>query len=412
MKRLIGVVVCALGCGSTSQPLEKDTGAKVEVAQVPGSVSCILIHVQGVSRTTDRAFYVTPGAPTWYQLNGLQPGPSTFSATAYGLEFGCDASIGQYATPNYTSDPVQATLAFGQSTPVTLTMRPVSSAGATVDFFNWSPIGDFGAQIASIWGASATNFYALSSALMHTTNGTSFVYETLPSGTGISAVWGSGSGDVYGAGTGVLHSAGDGTWTQQTASGGYLTAVWGSGANDVYASGFSGAILHSTGDGTWTAQATGVSDQLAGIWGSGAGDVYVVGGASLLHSTGDGTWTAQSAVFSGYVGAVWGSGANDVYVAGGLGSVSGFVLHSTGDGNWTTETLPGSPTYIIGIWGSSASDVWAIEQSGAVYHKIGGTWTVDASEAASQSSLRSIWGADALNVFLGSGLGVLYQHLN
>src|SRR5258708_23838309 len=117
-----------LGCGGNGAGADKDARATVDLTQVPQSVGCVVIHVQGVSRTVDRAFSAFSGQSSVYTLNGLQSGPATFTGFAYPFGTPCFTPIPAIVAPDYQSDPVAVTLTPGTSTPVTLVLRPVGSA--------------------------------------------------------------------------------------------------------------------------------------------------------------------------------------------------------------------------------------------------------------------------------------------
>src|SRR5262245_17455152 len=50
---------------------------------------------------------------------------------------------------------------------------------------------------------------------------------------------------------------------------------------------------------------------------------------------------------------IWGSSASDIYVVGRAGT----ILHSTGDGHWSAQAS-GVTSDISAIWGSSATDLY------------------------------------------------------
>src|SRR5207244_9059781 len=77
-----------------------------------------------------------------------------------------------------------------------------------------------------------------------------------------------------------------------------------------------------------------------------------LGPGTLLHSTGDDTWTAVPSTPAGFY-AVWGSSASNVYAVGASG-----VFHSRSGGFFTAEAVPGTP---LSVWGSGAADVYTTE---------------------------------------------------
>ena len=62
--------------------------------------------------------------------------------------------------------------------------------------------------------------------------------------------------------------------------------------------------------------------------------------------------------------AVWGSSASDVYAVGSGGK----ILHSTGLNNWSLSPS-GTIAHLYGVWGSSASNVFAVGYQGVILHK-------------------------------------------
>jgi hypothetical protein len=67
------------------------------------------------------------------------------------------------------------------------------------------------------------------------------------------------------------------------------------------------------------------------------------------------------------LGPIWGSSTSDIYCSGAP------ILHSTGDGKFTAID-PSSGSGALGIWGSSATDVWFAEGANNVYRGNGTTW--------------------------------------
>jgi hypothetical protein len=220
---------------------------------------------------------------------------------------------------------------------------------------------------------------------------------------------------------------------------GYLNGVWGSSASDVYAVGygknnanaFLPLLYHNNGSG-WSPEALGLpagwrAGYLYGVWGSGASDVYAVGTGNitlstnlplLYHNNGSGWSEASPPLPSGWSSAylqdVWGSSASDVYAVGYASSGSTtipLIYHNNGSG-WdpSTFSLPsGTSGYLYGVWGSSASDVYAVGYASnesnttpLLYHNNGSGWS-EASPAPpggwSFSYLQDVWGSSASDVY-------------
>jgi hypothetical protein len=123
--------------------------------------------------------------------------------------------------------------------------------------------------------------------------------------------------------------------------------------------------------------------------------VWAVAGPAIGHRTG-GAWTWEAAPDGMSLNAVWGSGASDVWAVGENGGVARF------DGvSWSPVTVTGWPDFLrdvlYAVWGTSASDVWAAGASGRVLHWNGTAWTVTIESA---SIWYGLWGSSPSNVFL------------
>jgi photosystem II stability/assembly factor-like uncharacterized protein len=132
----------------------------------------------------------------------------------------------------------------------------------------------------------------------------------------------------------------------------------------------SGTVLppaDSCGEGTWCRiELPSAPVALNGIWGSGPEDVWVAGSPHItIHWDGKRfvrtTVDTRQALYG-----VWGSGKGDIWTF----STSRTMWHSQGfdgeDAGWsrsaeTTDLNDGGlPTPILAMWGTSASDVWAV----------------------------------------------------
>src|SRR5438876_3458348 len=75
----------------------------------------------------------------------------------------------------------------------------------------------------------------------------------------------------------------------------------------------------------------------------------------------------------GYLGGVWGASASDVWaVGGGGGSTGATILHYNGT-SWSSVSS-GTTQNLYGVWGTSASDVWAVGDNGASVQYNGTSW--------------------------------------
>lgn len=167
-----------------------------------------------------------------------------------------------------------------------------------------------------------------------------------------------------------------------------FTKVWGSSATDVWAIGSRGTVVRWDGS-AWKPFPIPVKATFFSIWGSGANDIWAASDTqTIFHTEGfkNGTveWVPKPAPFLDYfskvVGAIWGSGPNDVRVGGGECATASWPQHTgnmllrlpiAGGEEQDPETDAGAPALdwlpvagyggtVNGLWGSSATNVWAL----------------------------------------------------
>src|SRR5438876_160343 len=112
---------------------------------------------------------------------------------------------------------------------------------------------------------------------------------------------------------------------------------------------------------------------LGGVWGASASDVWAVGdGANygapctILHYDGA-TWSnapSPTTFPPVNLSAVWGTSASDVWAVGNTAVTApvprynGVILHYDGT-SWSSVPIAiNSPSFLVGIWGTSASSIW------------------------------------------------------
>ena len=140
--------------------------------------------------------------------------------------------------------------------------------------------------------------------------------------------------------------------------------------------------------------------------GSPVSDVFVMNevGASSNYST-TYSWASMQSVTTMNSGTtnnlkdVWGSSATDIFAVG----ADGIILHYDGnpEGTWSAMDSSITTNTLNGVWGSSASDVFAVGDEGIILHYDGnpeGTWSAMDSNISS-STLNGVWGSSASDVF-------------
>ena len=338
------------------------------------------------------------------------------------------------------------------------------------------PAGWIGGDVSGVWGTNTRNLYTVGTVyglegntmpVIYRNNGTSWTpfIPSLPAEwvEGVLAdIWGLSTENIYAVGHGynadyiglplVYHNDGSG-WARSRPSlpnellEGYLLDIFGFSTDNLYAVGYGydaeynmqPLLYHNDGSG-WGGTALAlpagwIGGSLSGLWGSSTGELYLVGSAydadrntmPLLYYNNGGGWAASilllpAGFLTGAVSGVWGTEAGGVYIAGAsydaLGNPWPLLYQGNGAG-WTTINLPspagGTAGYLSDVWGSSASDLYAvgnmIDARGTYrplfYHNAGSGWTqipLALSAASTEVLLNSVWGLSPNNVyFAGAG---------
>lgn len=209
------------------------------------------------------------------------------------------------------------------------------------------------------------------------------------------------------------------TWTADVPASA-LTSVHGTSAHNVYTVGADGGhgpvVLHW--DGTeWTQMSTGVRGDL--WWVYAIEDVAFMSGANshiLRYRNGAFERMSTPGLGKHVIYGVWGSSATDVYAVGGVTGRNGFIWHFDGT-TWMELDLPTDlpqddyrdiPPFFK-VWGTSASDVWVVGSRGVVLrgNAADGFTTV---ATPGESSLFTVHGVGSRVVAVGgAGDGVVLE---
>ena len=106
--------------------------------------------------------------------------------------------------------------------------------------------------------------------------------------------------------------------------------------------------------------------------------------------------STKSALYS-----VWGSSATNVYAVGAAGTVLRF------DGNVWKKVAAGTSKTLRGVWGSSATDVWAVGEAGTVLRFDGKVWGTNSP--GTLLSFNGVWGSSSSDVFIAADKGTIYR---
>lgn len=260
-------------------------------------------------------------------------------------------------------------------------------------------------HLHAVWGGPGGEAWAVGGAsIIHSTDG-GVTWSSVAPATANTAiytgVWGNSTGKVFVAGTeldagtgrfkGVLLASADSgvTWSRTEIVDGtdqrFLQDLWGTSDTELWVAGLASIpsfsnlhplVLHSTDAGvTWDTAS--VSDSLMtvpnAIWAAPGAGVYMSGGHSvpggqsgvLLYSADGVTWTTEQTMpptMNNEITGVWGTGPDNVYMVSGEGTVRQW------NGAAWTNLSSGTSAILMGIFGTSARDVWAVGYDGTIVH--------------------------------------------
>jgi hypothetical protein len=101
-------------------------------------------------------------------------------------------------------------------------------------------------------------------------------------------------------------------------------------------------------------------------------------------------WNPMSSSTSVMLRGVWGSSATDVFAVGDGGCIAHY------DGVTWSPMSSGTTNPLFGVWGSSSSDVFVVGSLGTVLHYDGNTWI---SMNVTSEHLQCVWGSSSSDVF-------------
>ncbi|MCK4728727.1 MAG: hypothetical protein KAT27_07385, partial [Desulfobacterales bacterium] len=142
----------------------------------------------------------------------------------------------------------------------------------------------------------------------------------------------------------------------------------------------------------------------AGCGYSGGTDVPV-----YKSTDGGGSWSASYEGIPGLVTilmGVWGSSATDVFVVGKYGTAFAPIFHYNGSA-WA-EMDSGTTEDLTNLWGSSGTNVFAVGTSGTIIRYDGNTWS--AMSSGITENLNGVWGISHDNVFAVGANGTILRY--
>jgi hypothetical protein len=112
-------------------------------------------------------------------------------------------------------------------------------------------------------------------------------------------------------------------------------------------------------------------------------------------------WCRQHSLPQGHnLDGLWGSGATDVWAVG----AGGTILHW--DGAAWSPSPSGTNADLSSVWGSGATDVWAVGVGGTILHWDGTAWSP--STSGTSADFADVWGSSVSDVWVTGGVTGLH----
>jgi hypothetical protein len=254
-----------------------------------------------------------------------------------------------------------------------------------------------GERLRAVHGTSASDLWAVGSQIVHYDGA---AWTTRPSPVADArAVWAASPGVAFvGDEGGAVHMVDSVATPLGSARGTPIRVLFGYAPDDLYAGDAAGAVLHWNGA-QWSTVAQIGSQPIVAMWGPAPGELWVVGSA-YAHLRG-GSWTVlddDDALATNVIG-VWGSSAQDVW------AVTDSLRLKQFDGAGWREHWD-SPVPFEGIWGTSASDLHVCGGQGTVQRFDGNHWATD--RLAGWQACRSMDGPSATLAVASTGGAFAY----
>ena len=278
----------------------------------------------------------------------------------------------------------------------------VSINGTTATVSNQS-----GFPIFRIWAASDTSVWAttVGSILHYDGNNWSVVYTSSTPADTMLGLWGFSPTDVHTLTVNGNVAIWNGTsWTATPHGGTSWRAEWGDQADTLVLCAASQAGTIYCND-TQT-NATAGTAQLMGLWGASNKILYTTNVLGAIYQSTDSgrTFNPMTSGTTDTLFAVWGTSTTQLWAVGQAGT----IVANSGSATWTAQTS-GTTNDLRWLWGEPApagytGDAYAVGDNGTILHYNGNQWSPMWSGLT--TTLRSIYGTSATNVYIGGDNGV------
>lgn len=255
------------------------------------------------------------------------------------------------------------------------------------------PFSPFGTNsIQHIRGTGPNNMYAaVSSTGLAKWDGNMWTMQPAwpnMSNTSLRGIHVAGPNDVllsvrdFTAGTELVYRFNGSTYapiTPKLGVGESLGRLWGFGANNVWLVASQG--LYRFDGSAWTKETSAVlsGKSISYLWGPSANDLWAATSSELFHFDGS-AWSAMpldNGVANPSIRNLGGGKGPEVWMP--SSTANGRMLRHAGGSCtskcWTEVVIPNAPNVLNAVWGPDNNDLWAVGNSGMVYHYDGQTWT-------------------------------------
>jgi len=238
----------------------------------------------------------------------------------------------------------------------------------------------------------------------------------------LNGIWGQGPNDIFAVGNrgAIVHYSGQ-KWSAMEAekdrtTGRDLYAIWGRSGSDVSAVGQAGTFLHFDGN-HWSDVPTPAKYDFYGVWSDAEFDhTYMVGSNGTILDYFNGQWISIPRTTNAQLNGIWGMpGGKTVFVVGAPREDDQQKLHYTiiryNGLNWSpmeTAVVEPGRGKLNGVWGTSATNVFAVGDDGIILHYDGKLWTP--MDSGTTANLYAVWGYSSNSVYVVGSYGTILFH--
>jgi photosystem II stability/assembly factor-like uncharacterized protein len=169
--------------------------------------------------------------------------------------------------------------------------------------------------------------------------------------------------------------------------------IYGTSASNIFAVGDEATIAHFDGT-SWKSMSAGdYNGTILKVWAASDHDAFAVAQSGVILRYDGAKWSV-SCLASDDLTAIWGSGASDVW------ALSYDRAYHYDGAKWTGTMLP-TEYYASDIWGSSDHDIYAVgDWRNDLLHYDGSTWAPIEGPATYYTQYSSIWGSGPRDVWI------------